>query len=161
MPTPTYTPLATVTLGASASSVTFSSIPATYRDLICVINALGTTSTFLIFRVNGETGSIYSRVSMFASTSGVGSFSSTATSLQGLSDLNSTAYSMDIVQLMDYSATDKHKSTLSRTNDPNVAATVATAGRIATTSAINSIALSPNSGNFAAGSTFNLYGVIA
>jgi hypothetical protein len=36
MPTSTYVALATTTLGATAASVTFSSIPATYRDLLLV-----------------------------------------------------------------------------------------------------------------------------
>ena len=45
MPTPTYTPLATVTLGTSAASVTFSSIPATYRDLILIFDGTGSGST--------------------------------------------------------------------------------------------------------------------
>ena len=43
-PVSTYVALATTTLGATASSVTFSSIPATYRDLVLVTNAQTTTA---------------------------------------------------------------------------------------------------------------------
>jgi hypothetical protein len=56
MPTPTYTPLATVTLGTTAASVTFSSIPATYRDLIFVLSGLGGSANITL-RYNGDSGS--------------------------------------------------------------------------------------------------------
>jgi len=65
MPTPTYTPLATVTLGSTAASVTFSSIPATYRDLILIITAQRTGSPVNVgMRFNGDSGSNYSSVFM-------------------------------------------------------------------------------------------------
>ena len=60
MPTPTYTPLANVTLGAAASSVTVGSIPATYRDVICVVVAEGSTTLQGRIRLNSDTGSAYS-----------------------------------------------------------------------------------------------------
>jgi hypothetical protein len=71
MPTPTYTPLATVTLASTASSVTFSSIPATYRDLVVVHNNFGTVNNDANsnFRFNGDSGSNYSRVYAFWSGS--------------------------------------------------------------------------------------------
>jgi hypothetical protein len=66
-----------------------------------------------------------------------------------------------IFQVMDYSATDKHKTALSRTNIArNFVA--AHANRWASTTAVTSINVFGNRGsNLAAGSTFNLYGVIA
>jgi hypothetical protein len=39
----TYTPIASITLGATATSVTFSSIPSTYTDLILVMNGSSTS----------------------------------------------------------------------------------------------------------------------
>jgi len=41
----TYTPIASQTLGSAASSVTFSSIPQGYTDLVLVINSVAASST--------------------------------------------------------------------------------------------------------------------
>jgi hypothetical protein len=66
MPTPTYTPLATVTLGSSASSVTFSSIPGTYRDLILIFDGTGSGTTGnLRMTFNGSTLSNFTDVRMY------------------------------------------------------------------------------------------------
>jgi hypothetical protein len=68
-----------------------------------------------------------------------------------------------IIQLMDYSATDKHKTVLSRKNQA-ARTTVAQASRWASTSAINKITVNvtqPDPTNFAVGSTFYLYGIVS
>ena len=166
MPTPTYTALATVTLGSSASSVTFSNIPATYRDLIFVFAGTATASaTSSRFRMNGITGSNYSFVR--AGGNGSTTFSSAPTDtyfplVWSNSEL-STTQSNAIVQIMDYSATDKHKTVLIRetNNNPSGPAVTMHAGRLDTTSAITSLTALVSANNFATGSTFSLYGVIA
>jgi hypothetical protein len=164
MPTPTYTPLATVTLGSSAASVTFSSIPATYRDLILVSSirsASGATITTVGFRLNGDTGSNYSYVFMQGTGSSTGSGSGTLTSGIAAQAENSTlsSFAVSVANFMDYSATDKHKTVLTRANSPS-ANTQAWASRWANTAAVTSIVLVPDF-SFVAGSTFNLYGVMA
>jgi hypothetical protein len=163
MPTPTYTPLATVTLGSSASSVTFSSIPATYRDLVIVLsgrsNGGGAFNTGM--RFNNDTGSNYSNVFMLGDGSSASSGSSTTTR-QDISFYSSVQGDV-IGHIMDYSATDKHKTSLVRYNN-QAAVTVARTFRWANTSAITSINFyngSANGETFASGSTFSLYGVIA
>jgi hypothetical protein len=163
MPTPTYTPLATVTLGSSASSVTFSSIPATYRDLILVAaNTTLSTSgeAFGLLRFNGDSSTIYSRVQMVGN---LGSAQSTAASSENAIYsimVGSTTYNSALtIQIMDYSATDKHKTVLLRSSSPNIV--MGAAGRWGSTSAITSIVISPSGTSWATGSTFSLYGVIA
>jgi len=42
----TYEPIASQTLGSAASSVTFSSIPQGYTDLVLVLNVKGSTANF-------------------------------------------------------------------------------------------------------------------
>jgi hypothetical protein len=161
MPTPTYTPLATVTLGTASASVTFSSIPATYRDLILVFRGTLTTATFneLELRINGDTGSNYTRIVAFGDGSGTGSLTDVFNSYR-FSYGNNTNPFTSIVQFMDYSATDKHKTALSRSS---TAANIvfASATRWANTAAVNTIRLAPNSGSFATGCTFALYGIVA
>jgi hypothetical protein len=161
VPQPTYTPLATVTLGSSTSSVTFSSIPATYRDLILIITAQRTGSPVNMgLRFNGDTGSNYSQVYMTStgSTTYSGTVSATNAQIDVYPYAPSTGFNNYILQIMDYSATDKHKTFLRRTNEAGNA-TEAAAHRWANTAAITSINLAMSSMN--TGSTFSLYGVIA
>lgn len=158
MPTPTYTPLANTTLGSSAASVTFSSISGSYRDLVFI--ATGTTSTItgVIMRFNGDSGSNYSSVFM----DGYGSGSPGAlTATGGYADVAvfSTLQANAIMNIMDYSATDKHKNIIGRQNLTDWG-TRAFASRWASTSAITSLTISIAGGPvFAAGSTFTLYGI--
>jgi len=159
MPTPTYTPLATVTLGSTASSVTFSSIPATYRDLILIIEGKkASTARDVYVTFNDDTNnSNYPRVLMYGTGS---SAASAANNYRGIGNA-SPAGVVNRIQIMDYSATDKHTTSLVRWDDAG-SNTVAVAGRWANTAAINKIQLSlDDASNFSSGSTFNLFGVIA
>ncbi len=158
MATPTYDLLDSTTLASSASSVTFSSISQDYRDLIVAINASANAGGVLI-TFNNDTGANYSRVTMGGNGSTTGSISNT-----GSNEVNIVRYASfsgglanAIVQVMDYSATDKHKTVLSRTNRAsNGVDTIA--ARWANTSAINEIDIA-SVGSFDAGSTFYLYGI--
>jgi hypothetical protein len=156
MPTPTYTALATVTLGSSASSVTFSSIPATYRDLIVVVEGLSAGGDSALMTLNGDTGSNYTYVRMFGTGSGSGA-SSSGTSREIFNIYSSRG--TNIIQIMDYSATNKHKTSISRSNTANTIV-MAFASRWANTAAVNSVALSLGGTTFAATTTLSLYGVI-
>lgn len=60
----TYEPIATQTLGTSASSITFSSIPGTYTDLRISFTGIltsGSSGDSLAIRFNGDTAANYSR----------------------------------------------------------------------------------------------------
>jgi len=157
MPTPTYTPLATVTLGGSASSVTFSSIPATYRDLILVADVIGTgtSSASLVLNTDATTANYNRQV-----FGGDGSFNQQgAINNNTVLGLNTTGRTFVIFQIQDSSATDKHKTTLIRYTDPD-AETYMTAIRWANTAAVTSVRLS-TAGSFATGSRFDLYGIVS
>jgi hypothetical protein len=163
MPTPTYTPLATITLGSSASSVTFGSIPATYRDLVLVSQAALTTGTSaVLFRFNGDSGSNYPSVYQESSEVGLAGGNINTIAIRPSGNINeaSTDFAIYTLNIMEYSITSKPKSFLLRSNRGSYA-TVATAGRWTNTSAVNSVSILPNSGSWATGSTFNLYGIAA
>jgi hypothetical protein len=156
MPTPTYTPLATVTLGSSAASVTFSSIPATYRDLILIFEGTQSSSADLTFTLNGDTSN-RTGVVMYGDGSSAGSGTRTAGEIGYITSGRSNM----IIQVMDYSATDKHKTLLSRSNAP-AEAVGAYASRWASTAAVTSFAVVATGGRtIGSASTFSLYGVIA
>lgn len=154
MGSPTYIPLATITLTGSDSSIDFASIPAIYRDLVLVINSTTTSGQDILFRFNGDTSN-YSRVYAYGPGSGTNS-GSDSTAGWGWT---STARSMSTLQIMDYSATDKHKTILSRTGEPTSYGTAMFAGRWASTAAVTSISAIVSSGSFATGSTFSLFGI--
>jgi hypothetical protein len=165
MPTPTYTPLANITLGSSAASVTFSSINTSlYRDLILVINAKHASgNNMLKFRLNSDTGSNYNAVFMEGNGSSATSGSYSSADYFGLNynynNINTTG-GVYILNIMDYSATDKHKTILARGNSSEQE-TAGVAASWASTSAVTSILCYLNSGSYAAGSSFALYGIAA
>ena len=159
MPTSTYIPLATLTLGSAASSVTFSSIPATYRDLIVVFAGTRTGSNNILFRFNSDTGSNYNWVVANGNGSTTASVAETVTSIPtGYYNIATDAQMNVIFQVMDYSATDKHKTALSR-NSQAAAGVAMVAGRWGNTAAITTLQVLTGDANFGSGSTFSLYGI--
>ena len=162
MPTSTYTPLANITLGSAASSVTFSSIGQGYRDLVCFVNGLGNTGNVKVaVRLNGDSASNYSWVYMegngstTVSVSGTGSWMPETNSATGTTTDRFTA----VLNLMDYSATDKHKTLLQRF-DAAGSGTNAAVGRWANTAAVTSMqVLTTGASTFAVGTSFALYGI--
>lgn len=167
MPTSTYTPLANLTLTSGQTSVTFSSISQAYRDLVLVINwqnsGLGSAGRL---EINSNTGSNYNGVWMNGwSTSTVNSgFESNSTSarIAGASYGPVDVFSnIATLHFLDYSATDKHKTILSRYGTGTTGGEVqATASRFASTSAITTIKFFDVVGQtFTSGSTFTLYGI--
>lgn len=160
-----WTPLANLTLGSSASSVTFSSISGSYRDLVLVIQASSTPSgTNIAIRMNSDTGSNYPAV--YASGDGSGAYSGTLNEtwmqVAYYSGATTSTFLSAVVTVADYSATDKHKTVLSRGGN-SAQGTDMIAGRWANTSAVTTLSVHARTGgvSFATGSTFALYGVSA
>ena len=158
----TYESIATTTLGSSAASYTFTSIPQTYTDLVLIISykdtrAVDGTDGFLTVG-NGsiDTGTNYSYTTLRGNGSAASSTRGTSTNnvyLLGSGSIVTTT----IVQFMNYSNTTTYKTILARDNSYRVAATV---GVWRSTSAINQIRFSGETG-IAAGSTLTLYGIKA
>lgn len=164
MATPTYTPIASTTLASSASSVTFSSlntIAAGYRDLVLIANPeiTGGDST-LTLRLNSDTNNAnYSVVRMSGDGSSATSTSATGSARLDANNQTSGSRPAILINIMDFSATDKHKSALVRINS-TTDSVEATAFRFASTAAVTTVQLVATT-NFAAGSTFSLYGIAA
>jgi hypothetical protein len=158
MPTPTYTLIDSVTLGSSASGVTFSSIPAG-GDLVLAADVIKSTNSRVYLKINGDSGTNYNNL-VFAGT-GSAAFGDDQNNAdyywlsQGGSSGGTAQFA---INFMDYSASDKHKSFLVRWGIHSTAVS-ANIGRWASTSAITSLAITVESpaGVFAAGSTFFLY----
>jgi hypothetical protein len=154
----TYEPIATQTLGSASASVTLSSIPATYTDLVLVFNGNATTAASIGLRFNGDTATNYSMTYLYGSGSAASSGrSSTANDIYCM-DLP-TSNSTLVCQIQNYSNTTTNKTSLQRGNAAATAVT-ATVGLWRNTAAITSVTLYVAT-TFATGSTFTLYGIKA
>lgn len=157
MATPTYELIETTTLASSASSVTFTSITQDYRDLVLVVNLLAASASNASVRINSDSASNYSRVFMLGSGSSATSTAQTTNTIFLMGN-SATDTTNGILQIMDYSATDKHKSCLQRSNQDYV---FAQAVRWADTSAVTALEIYKGANSFAVGSSFSLYGIAA
>ena len=162
MTTPTYDLLDSTTLASAASSVTFTSIDQSYGDLVLVANYTIASADTRTFRMtfNSDSGTNYSYVEAYGDGSTTDSFSQTSQPRIQLQSLSSGS-GLYICQIMDYSATDKHKTVLARANTPVngvLTSTWMTAGRWADTSAISSLAVD-GFRDYPVGATFALYGI--
>lgn len=160
-----YVPLANVTLGSNASTVTFSSISQSYGDLVLIIaNAKEGTSNgaSMLMRFNSVSSSSYTNVFMRSngSTDTSGSGTDTAFYLSSGQGMSVTDPQQFVTNIIDYSATNKHKTVISR-NDMPTGGTTASAQRFASTAAVSTITLLPFTGTIASGTSFALYGVSA
>lgn len=170
MATTTYEPIATQTLGSTASAVTFNSIPQTYTDLIVVVNAAysGTVDD-IRFRVgNGGTldsGNNYSYTIMYGTGASAGSVRASNQS-SGIGDYyaspNTTLGATNqIFHFQNYSNTTTYKTILFRSSRAdNGVDTGVNLWR--STNAITDISFARSSsfsGTWATGSTFTLYGI--
>jgi hypothetical protein len=166
MPTPTYTALATVTLGSNSSSITFSNIPSTYRDLILVGNWQNSgNSSAGRLQLNGDTGSNYNGVWIAGNGSSISSgneSSQTSARIAGAIAGPVNTFSNSVVMdFLDYSATNKNKTVISRFDTASGESQL-TASRWSSNSAISSIRFFDILGQtFQTGARFDLYGVVA
>lgn len=165
----TYDPIATTTLG-SAGTITFSSIPATYTDLVIVTRTAAVTSGADIrFEFNSDsTAGAYNWT--VGSANGTGTKVSTRNTSQtaGLMDYNAypsttVGEHVGILYLFSY-AGNKYKSYLARSIVAKSGHGVDFVfGQWRNTSAINSIKLGIGTGysNFATGTIATLFGIQA
>ena len=161
MPTSTYTPIATQTLGSAASSVTFSSISSTYTDLILICQNGNTSGSRadIGLRFNGDTGSNYSRTNLLGTgTQALSARFTNETAMNLLGYPASGEINQTITHIMNYSNSTTNKTVLNRLNNLGYE-TMASVGLWRNTAAITSVQVLIASNTMPAGSTFTLYGV--
>jgi hypothetical protein len=165
----TYEPIATTTLGSAASSVTFSSIPSTYTDLILVVNGsttIGSGSRLRIGNGSVDTGSNYSFTFIEGTGSATNAFRNANVAYLQMNNYSQFAPSptyntTEIVQIMDYANTTTFKTLIQRSNLAQTGVS-GMAGLWSNTSAINVVTYyCSNATTFEAGFTATLYGVKA
>jgi len=166
--------LATVTVDASgASSVTFTSIPQTYTHLqiraIARNSQSGSTDHFALLQMgNGsvDTGSNYSTHYLFGdgASAGAGAVANGATIYASLSVDNgalANAFGAGVIEILDYTNTNKYKTVRALTGDDrNGAGAVSlSSGLWMNTAAVNTISFTVSAANWQQYTQFALYGV--
>lgn len=164
----TYEHIASYTVtGSATSSITLSSIPATYTDLELITStkcsaSYNNDSASVI--LNGDTASNYYWTQIKGPTSGAiysnGSGASGRAGALVINDMTSTKFSADTMFFNGYADTTGYKTIMSRFHGDNIGYFSA---MWKSTSAINSIKLLVDTAGdaFQIGTTVNLYGIKA
>lgn len=162
--TGTYTLIASTTLTTSTANVSFSSIPATYTDLVLVFNGQVDANVGLVTQLNGDSAANYSTTYIRGDGSAASSGRVTGQNwlnwAVNMSNAGASVWTNQIWHFADYSNTTTYKTVLSRANNTynQLGAGV---GLWRNTAAINSISTNTAGNNFTSGSTFKLYGIEA
>ena len=155
MPTSTYIALANLTLSANDSDITFSSIPATYKDLVVIINGKFSSGGGFKVSFNGDTTDAnYRWVYMY----GTGASAVSAANDTAVFGFLGTEQSIVRMNIMNYSSTSFEHPVLNRIEritDSDF--TMLLAGKWRSTNAINSIRF--YNATFLSGATFAIYGI--
>ena len=177
-PSGAYDSIATTTVGAGGTStITFSSIPATYTHLQLrgiARTSAGGNSDFVVVRFNSDSGANYSRHAVVGS--GAGTYTeaeANATNVRfdpaAASGATTSVFGVGVIDILDYANTSKYKTTRNLSGfDNNGVGTnpwdkgfiQLASGNWRSTSAVSTITLtSGNGGNFVQYTQFALYGI--
>lgn len=169
---PTFKLISSNTLSSTTSSVTFSSIPATYTDLMLRWSARLTVSgrsEFVLLRFNGSSSTVYSETRLGAQSTTVYTDSQSNTnsgytlSFANGATSQSNSFASTEIYIPSYTSSVNKPYSVFNVMQDNQHATrnnVANAELWRDTTAISTILLYPDGGtSFASGSSFYLYGI--
>lgn len=163
--TNSYESISTVTVGAGgASSVSFSSIPSTYKHLQVRCFYLAANAGSARYTINGDTAANYSIHGLQGNGSAASAWAypNETKQLFITGELSATYPAVAVIDILDYSSTNKVKTTRTLSGfDQNGAGAVGlvSGAWYNTGTAINSLTFTPQSGNFNQYSSFALYGI--
>jgi hypothetical protein len=168
----TYEAIATVEVGSGgAANIDFTSIPATYTDLLLKTSARSNYASGnwdnIILRINNSSSGIYDSILLYGDGSASGSLSNpSGTSVTYLyaTNANNTASTFCNLEIYfpNYTSSNNKSFSIDNVTENNAtdALAVITAGLWSNSAAINQITLTPNSTlNFVEYSTATLYGI--
>jgi hypothetical protein len=162
--TSTEVVIASQTLGSTAATITFSSIPATYTDLRIVLVNTTTASVIPSLRINGNTTSVYSNTMLYGDGSVAGSGRNSNTTELFFTDTVSTSTTIPVmytIDLFSYSGSTNKTMLSTASGDLNGSGGVErNVGLCRLTAAITSIELRARSSTWAAGTVATLYGIL-
>lgn len=164
--------IASVNGTGSSATVTFSSIPSTYKHLQIraitrTLDTSSNTARYISMQFNGDTGSNYAWHGLYgngasATAEAAISYPTTYGFQRGLSQSTSTnIMGAFIIDIQDYSSTSRNKTVRTFSGvDFNGSGSVNLYSSLwMSTSAISSLTLTSNTGEFSTNTTFALYGI--
>jgi hypothetical protein len=172
-PTNSYFPIASFTVpSGGVSTITFAGLPQTYSHLQIRVNARSTfadTDSFLIFRVNGDTGNNYPNhfLTGDGSTASAAGYSTATYNyafllMYAAASATASVFGGGIIDILDYKDTNKNKTIRALGGfDRNGAGTVRLNSSVwLNTNAITSVTMTDyRTGNFAEHTNISIYGV--
>jgi hypothetical protein len=167
--TTSYESIATTTLGSSQATITFSSIPSTFKHLQVRMIGRGTNasnSVDVFIRYNGSTSTYYRGHQLYGegTTAYASADSATASGYAAYIPGNTNTanvFGVAVLDVLDYADTNKNKTSRSLTGyDSNGGGIILLRSSLwQTTSAVNQIELVCSAGSFDTYSKFALYGI--
>jgi hypothetical protein len=167
--TNSYESIATFTGSGTPTSITFSSIPSTYKHLQIRMLARDSRAVTLegyLIQFNGDTAANYSDHTLYgdgASAAAFANTSSTSMSPYAVASANASAnvYGASVIDVLDYQNTNKYKTIRVLTGVDNNGSGVIgfSSGNWRSTSAVTSVTITAQVGNWQANSSFALYGI--
>jgi hypothetical protein len=170
-----YFPIATSMLATASASVSFTSIPATYTHLQIrgwvKTSATGNDRSAVHVRFNSDSGSNYNYGTLYGTGAAIASDQAISQSITRFASVAAptshstynSMFGMFVADILDYANTNKYKTIIGvggYDSNSNTYSNVALqSGGWLSTAAITSMAITPDSGSWTAGSQFTLYGV--
>jgi hypothetical protein len=166
----TMTLIEAKTLGSSTANVEFTSIPATYTDLLVKVSSRGDSGgTDLAIQFNGSTSSVYTTQRLYGTGSSTASSVATSTilinNMVAQSSYTASTFGNGEIYIPNYTSSNAKSVSINGVTENNATASFQTlsAGlwNPAVQAAITSIKLMIDGGaNFVQYSTFRLYGIL-
>lgn len=160
----TYEPIATATGNGSSSSITFSSIPQTYTDLIVSVVFQSTSGDYIDFQLNNDTSGSYSFTQLYGAGGSPGGAANTnQTAVIWESTPTSPEIANSTIHFLDYSNSTTYKPFLIRSNITTGNTVRSISGLWRNTSAISTLKIYTNGGGtpWTSATKITLYGIKA
>ena len=160
----TFTLIASNTVSSAVSSITFSSIPATYTDLCIKLSArCDVLNTAVKIQFNGLTTNLSTRYLYANGSSASGGTDTQIYTYENASTYTANTFGNSEIYIPNYTSSNAKSVNSDAVTENNAtgADMLLGAGLWNSTAAITSVALVSNSGNFVANSTFYLYGIVS
>jgi len=164
-PATSYDSIATATGSGNPSSITFSSIPSTYKHLQIRAMAFSAGGNGCRMTFNGDTSANYSEHSLDGNGASAAAYGNTNLSyiwsVGQYNGLTASNPSVSVIDILDYQNSNKYKTSRELDGQDNNGSGFVSliSGSWRSTSAITSITFTLNSGTFGTNTHFALYGI--